>query len=193
MISALDRKALRELVHMRGQILAIVLVLACGIAGFVTMISNLQALERSMLRYYEHNHFADVFASVVRAPESRMASAISRSSITMLVRIIRLPLQGVSFYQFVHMACPGRPSDGHPEPVLNLEALHATKFADISTDQDSALLQRVGSNQQVIGTNRPALGFERAANLRVDAIHTGLERCNLEAREELLDPFSQSR
>ena len=69
-ISALDRKALRELVHMRGQILAIVLVLACGIAGFVTMISNLQALERSMLRYYEHNHFVDVFASVVRAPES---------------------------------------------------------------------------------------------------------------------------
>jgi putative ABC transport system permease protein len=70
MISALDRKALRELVHMRGQLLAIVLVLACGIAGFVTMISNLQALERSMQRYYEHNHFADVFARVVRAPES---------------------------------------------------------------------------------------------------------------------------
>jgi putative ABC transport system permease protein len=69
-ISALDRKALRELVHMRGQIVAIVLVLACGIAGFVTMISNLQALDRSMKRYYEHNHFADVFARVVRAPES---------------------------------------------------------------------------------------------------------------------------
>ena len=43
-ISAIDRKALRELVILRSQLLAIVLVLACGIAGFVTMLSNLQAL-----------------------------------------------------------------------------------------------------------------------------------------------------
>lgn len=69
-IAAIDRKVLRELVLLRSQLLAIILVLACGIAGFVTMVSNLQALERSMQRYYEHNHFADVFARLVRAPDS---------------------------------------------------------------------------------------------------------------------------
>lgn len=69
-MKTLDHKVWRELVHMRGQMLAILLVLGCGIAAFVAMISNLQALERSMERYYEHNHFADVFARVVRAPQS---------------------------------------------------------------------------------------------------------------------------
>ena len=68
-IGTLDRKVWRDLVHLRGQMLAITLVLACGIAAFVTMISNLQALERSMARYYESNRFADVFARVVRAPQ----------------------------------------------------------------------------------------------------------------------------
>lgn len=72
-MKALDRKLFRDLVHLRGQMLAILLVLACGIAGFVTMISNLQALDRSLRRYYTHNRFADVFAHVVRAPDSLAA------------------------------------------------------------------------------------------------------------------------
>lgn len=69
-MTTLDRKVWRELWHLRGQMLAILLVLACGIAAFVSMISNLQALDRSMTRYYEHNRFGDVFARVVRAPRS---------------------------------------------------------------------------------------------------------------------------
>jgi putative ABC transport system permease protein len=68
-MQTLDRKVWRDLVHLRGQMFAIMLVLACGIAAFVAMISNLQALDRSMVRYYESNRFADVFARVVRAPQ----------------------------------------------------------------------------------------------------------------------------
>jgi hypothetical protein len=64
-MQTLDRKVWRDLMHRRGQMFAIILVLACGIAVFVTMISNLQSLERSMARYYESNRFADVFARVV--------------------------------------------------------------------------------------------------------------------------------
>jgi putative ABC transport system permease protein len=70
MSRTLDRKVWRELVHLRGQMLAIMLVLACGIAAFVTMISNRQALDRSRVRYYESNRLADLFAQVVRAPQS---------------------------------------------------------------------------------------------------------------------------
>ncbi|HVI01180.1 MAG TPA: FtsX-like permease family protein [Enhygromyxa sp.] len=95
---ALDRKAVRELVHMRGQIIAIVLVLACGIAAFVAMISNLQALDRSMRRYYEHNHFADVFARLVRAPESLAQSVAALPGVarveTRLVEELTLGVEG---------------------------------------------------------------------------------------------------
>ena len=45
-MQTLDRKVWRDLMHLRGQMFAIMLVLACGIAAFVSMISNLQALER---------------------------------------------------------------------------------------------------------------------------------------------------
>lgn len=67
---AIDRKVWRELAYLRGQLLAITLVLACGIAAFVTMLSNLQALERSLSVYYEHSRFADVWAAAVRVPAS---------------------------------------------------------------------------------------------------------------------------
>jgi putative ABC transport system permease protein len=39
-MKALDRKLFRDLVHFRGQLLAIALVVACGIATFVAMQSN---------------------------------------------------------------------------------------------------------------------------------------------------------
>ena len=45
-------------------------MLACGIAAFVAMLSIHQGLEHTRERYYESNHFAQVFARVSRAPRS---------------------------------------------------------------------------------------------------------------------------
>lgn len=68
-MKALQRKLLRDLWKMRGQMVAIVAVVACGVAAFVTMLANHDTLERSMHRYYEDQRFADVFARLVRAPD----------------------------------------------------------------------------------------------------------------------------
>src|SRR6516165_3824910 len=73
-MSALHRKLLRDLIHMRGQIVAITLVLACGIATYVTMRSAFVSLEVAQAEYYSSYRFADVFAHVKRAPESVYAS-----------------------------------------------------------------------------------------------------------------------
>ncbi len=67
-ISALDRKLLRDLVGMKGQALAIGMVLASGIAMYVTYLSNFDSLRRTRAVYYERFRFADVFASCKRAP-----------------------------------------------------------------------------------------------------------------------------
>ena len=67
---ALDRKAIRDLVQMRGQVLAICLVMACGVATLVMSMGTLESLERTLETYYEHYRFADVFAHVKRAPET---------------------------------------------------------------------------------------------------------------------------
>ena len=44
-MTALHRKLIRDLIHMRGQMFAVPLVLACGIATYVTMRSAFRSLE----------------------------------------------------------------------------------------------------------------------------------------------------
>jgi putative ABC transport system permease protein len=68
-VGALDRKLLRGLWHVRGQALAIAVVIASGVAVLVMSLSTLEALRDTTALYYERYRFADVFASAVRAPE----------------------------------------------------------------------------------------------------------------------------
>lgn len=70
MFSALDRKLVRDLWQMRGQAIAICLVIACGVATFVMSLSTYASLQQTQQTYYDHYRFADVFAHVKRAPES---------------------------------------------------------------------------------------------------------------------------
>lgn len=68
-LSALNRKLVRDLWEMRSQALAIALVVAAGVAMYVTYLSNFDSLRRTVDTYYERQRLADVFASLKRAPE----------------------------------------------------------------------------------------------------------------------------
>ena len=70
MVSALTRMLLRDLWHLRGQVLAAALVMACGIGMFVATQSTYHSLVVARATYYESYRFADVFARLKRAPES---------------------------------------------------------------------------------------------------------------------------
>ncbi|CAN5469860.1 ABC transporter permease [soil metagenome] len=70
---ALNRKLLRDLGQMKGQGIAICLVMACGVATFVMSLTTLQSLEKSQSVYYDRYRFAQVFAHVKRAPQSLAA------------------------------------------------------------------------------------------------------------------------
>lgn len=67
---ALDRKLFRDLMQMKGQAVAICLVIASGVATFVMALSTLGSLQVSQATYYERYRFADVFAHMKRAPRS---------------------------------------------------------------------------------------------------------------------------
>ena len=69
-MTALDRKLARDLRHLRGQIAAVGMVVACGISLFVTLRSMHTYLMGTQERYYEEYAFADVFAALKRAPRS---------------------------------------------------------------------------------------------------------------------------
>jgi putative ABC transport system permease protein len=67
-MQSLDRKLLRDLLTLRGQVIAIVLIVACGIASLVTMMSTYDSLVLSQQAYYSEYRFADVFVQLNRAP-----------------------------------------------------------------------------------------------------------------------------
>ena len=71
---ALDRKLLRDLRTLWSQALTIALVVASGIGGFLTTLSAVDSLALARDRFYAQGHFADLFASVKRAPESLLGT-----------------------------------------------------------------------------------------------------------------------
>ena len=62
-MKALNRKLFRELLEMSGQAVAIVMVIASGVATYLMSVSTLHALSDTRDRYYAEYAFADVFAA----------------------------------------------------------------------------------------------------------------------------------
>ncbi len=69
-MSALYRKLLRDLWRMRGQAIAIAIVIAGGVATLVMSLTSLESLVVTRDAFYRDFRFTDIFASLKRAPES---------------------------------------------------------------------------------------------------------------------------
>ena len=76
-MTALHRKLWRDLFHLRGQVVAISLVVACGVATVVTTRTAYDSLVLSQTAYYTAYRFADIFAHLKRAPDA-LTAAIAR-------------------------------------------------------------------------------------------------------------------
>ena len=70
MISHLDRKLFRDLRRMKGQAIAVALVMGCGLSMMIMSRSLIRSLESTRQEYYEAHRFADVFVHLKRAPNS---------------------------------------------------------------------------------------------------------------------------
>jgi len=68
-IRAVDRKLLRDLWRIRGQVVAISLVIGAGIAMFLLLLSAFASLDLTQREYYQRERFGHVFASLTRAPQ----------------------------------------------------------------------------------------------------------------------------
>jgi len=69
-LRGLDRKLWRDVSHLRGQVAAIIIVMACGVMSYVAMSGTWRALLESRDEYYRIYRFGDLFASLKQAPES---------------------------------------------------------------------------------------------------------------------------
>ncbi len=128
---ALDRKLLRDVGKMKGQMFAVGLVMACGLAMMIMARSLILSLETTRAAYYERYHLADVFVDLKRAPNAlrtRLAEIPGVAAVeTRVVGAVRLDLPGLA-----------EPADGTivsiPEDrpmVLNGVFLRTGRFPEI--------------------------------------------------------------
>ncbi|WP_426144985.1 ABC transporter permease [Polaromonas sp. DSR2-3-2] len=99
-MKALDRKLLRDMRLMWSQVLTIALVVASGVGGFITTLSAVDSLALARDRFYASAGFADVFASVKRAPNALAATVLAMPGVadvqTTLEEVVRIELPGVA-------------------------------------------------------------------------------------------------
>jgi len=70
MIGALNHKLLRDIWKIKGQMSAIIMVMAAGIAVYIITFGVLDSLKLTRDTYYDRYQFADIFSSLKRAPVS---------------------------------------------------------------------------------------------------------------------------
>jgi putative ABC transport system permease protein len=99
-MKSLNRKLIRDVAHLRGQVAAVALVVACGVAAFVAMRSMYFSLLSSQDAYYRQYRFAEVFAQFKRAPDSLAARIRNIPGVaaaeTRVVANVTLDVPGVS-------------------------------------------------------------------------------------------------
>jgi putative ABC transport system permease protein len=115
----LDRKLLRDLRRMGGQVVTIAIVVGCGIAVLVAAVATYQSLLAAQQRYYDGGHFAQVFATAKRAPEAlaeRLAAIPGIGVLeTRIVEDVTITLSGSTEPLTAHIV--SLPDSG--EPLLN--------------------------------------------------------------------------
>jgi len=141
-IAVLDRKLLRDLWEMKGQVVAIAAVILAGVGMFVTYFSNFESLLHTRDTYYERARFADVFASAKRVPNSleprfaaiagvEVAATRVVADVTLDVpglaepatgRLISLPERGLPPLNDVYIRRGRSVDGGHDDEVIANEA-----------------------------------------------------------------------
>jgi putative ABC transport system permease protein len=98
-MNMLDRKLVRDLWSLRGQVITIALVVASGVAAFAACFSTYESLRSMQERYYQTARFAHVFSRLKRAPDSLAAQllqipGVAEAEVT-ISREVLLDLPGV--------------------------------------------------------------------------------------------------
>jgi putative ABC transport system permease protein len=139
---ALNVKLIRDVWSLRGQALAIAIVIAAGVATYVMSASTLAALSETRREYYEDYRFADVFASLKRAPDTlaarvRELDGVDRVQTRVVAaaqidlpgfpdpitgRLVSVPDSGIAVLNAVHLKRGRMVEPGREDEVMVSEA-----------------------------------------------------------------------
>jgi putative ABC transport system permease protein len=156
---------------MRSLAAAISIVMGCGVALFILSRSMLHSLELTQRTYYERYNFADVFASIKRAPDSLIDEIAQTPGVAAAERRIVVP---------VNLDVPGldEPASGRlisvPDiglPRLNQLFLRRGRWLAPRTDDEVLASEAfVDANKMRLGDQFSAIINGRRKQLRIVGI-----------------------
>ncbi|MCB9893147.1 MAG: FtsX-like permease family protein [Planctomycetes bacterium] len=168
---AIHHKLLRDLWHMRGQALAIVLIIGAGVTLFVGQLSTLQSLTLVRDTYYSEYRFAEVFAACKRAPAGvadRLRAIPGADTVDTRVTLqVMLEVPGLdepATGQLISIP------DGHA-PALNNLFLRTGRLPNAESTGEVVLVEMFATaNDYHLGDNLTAIINGRRQQLRVVGI-----------------------
>jgi putative ABC transport system permease protein len=172
MIHALDRKLVRDVWRLKAQALAISLVLACGVAIFMTGFGMMRALEATLQDYYNQQHFAHVFATARRAPNSLLRDIAAIDG----VQTAEARVTGAVVLDLPNRAGPASGkiiSLRETEPLLNRPILVTGRFPQVDASNEVAVTDRFAKANNYVPGDRFAV---IADGRRLDLTITGTVR-----------------
>jgi len=127
-VKTLRTKLFRDLWGMKGQALAIAMVIVSGVATYVISVSTLDSLRETRAVFYRDYRFAELFVSLKRAPESVAEAARA--------------IPGVDRVETRVAAWANLDVPGFPEPIRGL----VVSVPDAGEPAMNALHLRAGRN-----------------------------------------------
>jgi putative ABC transport system permease protein len=168
MVTALNRKLLRDLRRLRGQVVSIALLVGCGVMAVVGMRSTYDSLRTALDEYYAHSRFGDVFATVTRAPESLVRRVRDIPGVahveSRVVSEATLSVRGLDGPAVAHIVSV--PSVGQP----TLNRLHLFRGRAVAPDRSDEVIASVrfaAANRLTVGDTLSAVINGRWQRLRI--------------------------
>jgi putative ABC transport system permease protein len=136
-VSALTRKGWRDLWHLRGQALAIALVIAGGVATLVMSQSTYESLTTTRELFYRDGALADLWAPLTRAPDTLVTQLQAVPGVqTAQTRLLAMGTLAVSgFNEPVRAEVVSLPIRGG-QPLLNRVQLRSGRLPDPDVDNE---------------------------------------------------------
>ena len=167
-MNARNLMLVRDLWHMRGQLLAAALVVACGAASFLSMRLMYESLLFARDDYYREQRFAQVFVQLKRAPDSLRARI---AEIPGVAEVRTRVVMGVT------LDVPGLPEPAtgrlvsipeHREPILNDLFLRRGRYIEAGHPEEAIASEAFATaNRLAVGDRIGAVINGRWKQLRI--------------------------
>src|SRR6476646_995857 len=167
---ALTLKLVRDAWRTRAQVASIGLVLAGGVLCVMAIRGAASSLTRARDDYYRQAHFADVFASLTRAPDEvarRLAAVPGVAGVAArVVKDVRLDVPGLdrpATGRLISLPAPGT-DDAHIDQVSVLRGRGIAAGSDEKVLANGRFME---ANHLALGDTLTAVINERRARLRI--------------------------